>query len=210
MILDPFYPIFDSSAWMKRLVPLGIRQAQLRIKSDDLDLVRTEALDSMEICQRNNCRLFLNDHWQLAIELGCDAVHLGQEDLELANLSQISEAGISLGVSTHSKKELARALSTSPCYVAIGPIYPTILKKMLWLPQGLERITEWKSRAGSTPIVAIGGLNPERGIAALERGADCVSVVTDITLNSQPEQQVSHWLEITDPYRKSSFTGVQT
>jgi len=208
MILDPFYPIFDSSAWIRRLVPLGIRQTQLRIKSDNLDLVRKEALDSMEICQKNNCRLFLNDHWRLAIELGCDAVHLGQEDLELADLSQISDAGIRLGVKTHSKPELVRALSTSPHYVALGPIYPTILKKMPWAPQGLGRITEWKSRVGSIPIVAIGGLNPQRGIAALEHGADCVSVVTDITLNSEPEQQVSHWLEITEPYRKSSLGRV--
>ena len=210
MILDPFYPIFDSSAWMKRLVPLGIRQAQLRIKSDNLALVRRETLDSMEICRKNNCRLFLNDHWQLAIELGCDAVHLGQEDLELADLSQISDAGISLGVSTHSKRELVRALSVNPYYVALGPIYPTILKKMPWAPQGLERITEWKSHVDSIPIVAIGGLNPERGIAALEHGADCISVVTDITFNPEPEQQVNHWLEITEPYRKSLPTGTQT
>ncbi|MYB35382.1 MAG: thiamine phosphate synthase [Gammaproteobacteria bacterium] len=203
MILDPFYPIFDSSAWMRRLVPLGIRQAQLRIKSDDPDLVRKEALDSMLVCQENNCRLFLNDHWRLAIELGCDAVHLGQEDMELADLPQISDAGIRLGISTHSKRELVLALSANPYYVALGPIYPTILKKMPWAPQGLERITEWKARVGSIPVVAIGGLNPERGIAALEHGADCVSVVTDITLNPEPERQISHWLEITEPYRKS-------
>ncbi|MCY4275629.1 MAG: thiamine phosphate synthase [Gammaproteobacteria bacterium] len=132
MTLEPFYPIFDSSAWMSRLVPLGIRQVQLRIKSDDLDLVRNETLKTMEICQKHNCQLFLNDHWQLAIELGCDAVHLGQQDLEFADLSQILKAGISLGVSTHSNQELVQALSTNPCYVALGPIYPTILKKMPW------------------------------------------------------------------------------
>ncbi len=203
MTFDPFYPIFDNSTWMKRLVPLGIRQVQLRIKSDDPDLIRDEALKSMEICQKYDCQLFLNDYWKLAIELGCDAVHLGQEDLELADLSQISVANISLGVSTHSKQELTQALSAQPCYVALGPIYPTILKKMPWSPQGLERITEWKLNVGSIPLVAIGGLNPERGIAALEHGADCVSVVTDITLNSQPEHQVNYWLEITEPYRKS-------
>ncbi|MCY4275440.1 MAG: thiamine phosphate synthase, partial [Gammaproteobacteria bacterium] len=89
-------------------------------------------------------------------------------------------------------------------------IYPTILKKMPWSPQGLKRITDWKSSIGSIPLVAIGGLNPERGIAALEHGADCVSVVTDITLNPNPEHQINYWLEITEPYRKSSLSGKKT
>ena len=198
---DPFYPIFDSSAWIRRLVPLGVRQVQLRIKSENSDLIRKEATESMEVCQQYNCQLFINDHWRAAIEIGCNAVHLGQEDLDGADLRQIANAGLALGISTHSEQELNRALSLKPSYIALGPIYPTILKKMSWAPQGLKRISEWKSRAGSIPLVAIGGLNPERGISALKQGADCVSVVTDITLNPEPEKQLMRWLEITEPYR---------
>ncbi|MXZ81414.1 MAG: thiamine phosphate synthase [Gammaproteobacteria bacterium] len=206
MRLDPFYPILQSSGWMRRLVPRGVRLVQLRIKSEDVGAVRKEIAESLEICRQHDCLLIVNDHWRLAIELGCEAVHLGQEDLDGADLEAIAEAGIGIGVSTHSPDELDRALSVRPHYVALGPIYPTVLKKMPWAPQGLERIAKWKSRTGALPLVAIGGLNPERARAALEHGADIVSVVTDITLNPKPERRLEKWLEITRPYRKRSNT----
>lgn len=202
MRLDPFYPILENSHWMRRLVPCGVRLVQLRIKNEDTGAVRKEIAESLDICRRHDCQLIVNDHWRLAIELGCEAVHLGQEDLDGAGLAAIAGAGIGIGVSTHSPDELDRALSVRPHYVALGPIYPTVLKKMPWAPQGLERIGEWKSRTGALPLVAIGGLNPERARAALEHGADIVSVVTDITLNPKPERRLEEWLEITRPYRK--------
>lgn len=208
MKLDPFYPIFDSSAWIKRLVPLGIRQVQLRIKTENLGLIREEIATSMELCQKYDCRLFINDYWHLAIELGCKYVHLGQEDLQDADLSAIAKAGMMLGISTHSEQELERALASKPSYIALGPIYPTILKKMPWMPQGLKRIPEWKSRLNKIPLIAIGGLNPQRGVAALKHGADCVSVVTDITLNSDPEQRIQTWLKATEPFRKHSLAEI--
>lgn len=200
MILDPFYPIWDSSQWMERLVPLGVRLVQLRVKSTDMALVRNEIIKARRICREYGCQLVVNDHWQIAIELGCDAVHLGQEDLDGADLAAISGAGIELGISTHSMEELDRALSVRPSYIALGPIYPTILKKMPWQPQGLRRIAEWKSLVNNIPLVALGGLDPVRAKAALDAGADIAAVVTDITLNPEPERQLMRWLECTRPY----------
>ncbi len=194
MMLDPFYPIWDSSEWLERMVPRGVRLVQLRIKSADQALVRHEVARSQQICQHHGCQLVVNDHWQLAIELGCDAVHLGQEDLEGADLAAIRAAGIELGISTHSTEELDRALEVRPTYVALGPIYPTRLKKMPWSPQGLERIAEWKRRVRRIPLVVLGGLNPPRAVAALCAGADIVAVVTDITLHPDPGKRLSEWL----------------
>ena len=139
----------------------------------------------------------VNDHWQLAIELGCDWLHLGQEDLDGADLPAIRRAGLRLGVSTHDEAELARALSVRPDYVALGPVWPTILKQMPWAPQGLERVSDWKRQLGAVPLVAIGGLTPERRAAALAAGADVVSAVTDITLNPDPEARMGEWLKVT-------------
>ena len=154
------------------------------------------------ICSEYDCQLVVNDHWQVAIKLGCDAVHLGQEDLDNADLGAIAAAGIQLGISTHSPQELDRALTLRPAYIALGPIYPTILKAMPWPPQGLERIAQWKSLIGDIPLVVLGGLNPKRAQAALASGADSVAVVTDITLNPAPDSRLTQWLECTQPYRQ--------
>ena len=196
-MLDRFYPIFDSAAWLERLAPLGVRLAQLRIKDRPEPELRAEIRAAKAVCAAHGCRLVVNDHWRLAIEEGCDFVHLGQEDLDGADLDAIRAAGLMLGVSTHDDAELERALATEPDYVALGPVWPTILKRMRFGPQGLERVREWKRRVGALPLVAIGGLTVERAPAALEAGADILSAVTDITLNPDPEARVKEWLAVT-------------
>ena len=199
--LDPFYPIVDGNDWLQRLLPLGVRLVQLRIKDSGDDELRIEISKARDLCAAHHCQLVVNDYWQLAIELGCDYVHLGQEDLDQADIDAIKRHGLRLGVSTHSDDELSRALELEPDYIALGPIYPTILKKMPWAPQGLERVGEWKSRIGDTPLVGIGGITAERAEGVLAAGADVVSVVTDISLNQDPEARTRQWIELTANYR---------
>ncbi|MEL7428525.1 MAG: thiamine phosphate synthase [Pseudomonadota bacterium] len=197
MKLDPFYPILDSASWIERLVPLGIKLVQLRSKDLPVEDTRAEIMRSKDVCDAHDCQLIVNDHWQLALEEGCDFVHLGQEDLDDADLDAIRGAGVRLGVSTHDHLELERALDLLPDYVALGPVYPTILKKMKWTEQGLDRVSEWKRLIGDLPLVGIGGLSVERAPGVLEAGADIVSVVTDITLNDDPERRVREWIHVT-------------
>ncbi|RWB25610.1 thiamine phosphate synthase [Mesorhizobium sp.] len=201
MKLDPFYLIVDSAAWIERLVPLGVKLVQLRIKSMNETGLRAEIRKSKGLCAQHKCQLIVNDHWRLAIAEGCDFVHLGQEDLQTADLSRIRSAGVRLGLSTHDHVELETATFAEPAYVALGPIYPTILKKMKWAPQGIERISEWKRRIAPTPLVAIGGLTPKRLDGVFEAGADSAAVVTDITLNADPEARTREWIEKTKPWR---------
>lgn len=197
MILDPFYLIVDSAAWIKRLVPLGIKLVQLRIKDRMPAEIRADIRESKAICAAYGCQLIINDYWQLAIEEGCDFIHLGQEDLAAADLAAIRAARLKLGLSTHDEAELATALAAGPDYIALGPIYPTILKAMAWAPQGLARIGQWKSRIGNLPLVAIGGLTVERLAGVFEHGADSAAVVTDITRNSDPESRALEWIGAT-------------
>ncbi len=197
MKLDSFYPIVDSAQWVARLVPLGIKQIQLRIKDADDELIRQQIQAAKAVCEQYHCTLIINDHWQLAIEQNCEFIHLGQEDLVDADLAAIRQAGLRLGLSSHDKSELKLAIAIKPDYIALGPVYPTILKKMKWHQQGLARVTQWKQLLGDIPLVAIGGMTVERAAGALAAGADMVSAVTDITLNADPEQRVRQWLAAT-------------
>ena len=199
MILDPFYPIVDSAAWVRRLTGVGAQLVQLRIKDKDEAWVARETRGALGTCAKAGAVLVVNDYWRVAIDEGAAWVHLGQDDFDHADIGAMRKAGLRLGVSTHDEAELERALKLDPDYVALGPIYPTILKAMAFAPQGLERIGEWKRRIAAIPLVAIGGLNVERAKLCLAAGADIVSGVTDITLNADPEARAREWIAATRP-----------
>jgi thiamine-phosphate pyrophosphorylase len=192
---DVFYPIVPSAAWVARLVPLGVRTLQLRIKDKTPDDVRAEIAEALPIARAAGCRLIVNDYWQAAIDLGATELHLGQEDLAGADLAAIRRAGLALGISTHSDEELEIALAAEPYYVALGPIYETKLKAMQWAPQGVEKISAWRKRIGKLPLVAIGGITPERAGPVLAAGADSVAVITDFMTAPHPEARVRLWLD---------------
>lgn len=200
--LDPFYPIVDNSDWLEKLLPTGIKLVQLRMKDrhgniPDEATRKAEIIRARDLCKGPKCQLVVNDFWQIAIDEGCDYVHLGQEDLDDADLKAISNAGIKLGVSTHDEAELERALTCNPDYIALGPIYPTILKEMKWDAQGLDKITRWKKQVGDIPLCAIGGINLDRMGGCFEAGADIVSVVTDILLSETPQERCEEWMQAT-------------
>ncbi len=192
-MLHKFYPIVPDAAWAARIVPLGVKTLQLRVKDADAATLSREIDSALALCRQYDCQLIVNDYWHDAIELGADFVHLGQEDLAKADLAAIRKAGLRLGISTHTPQELRIALEAKPDYVALGPIYETKLKVMKYPPQGLERIGEWKRLIGC-PLVAIGGITVERAPAIFEAGADSVAVVTDIIASPDPESRVRQWL----------------
>jgi thiamine-phosphate pyrophosphorylase len=197
MTLERFYPIVENAAWVARLVNAGAKLIQLRIKDADFEHVRAEIRLAKKTCIDAGAQLIVNDHWQIALEEKCDFIHLGQEDLGKADLPAIKKAGIKLGLSTHSRSELARALYSQPDYIALGPIFETSLKKMPWEPQGLDRIKEWKRLIGKLPLVVIGGITLERAAKCLKAGADSVAVVTDIVSAQNPEARAVAWIEKT-------------
>lgn len=193
-LLDVFYPIAPDLGWMQRIVPLGARTVQLRLKDAAPAEVRRQISESQALCKRHGAQLIVNDYWREAIECGCDFVHLGQEDLAAADVAAIKAAGMKLGISTHDHAELAIALAAKPDYVALGPIWETKLKAMKWAPQGLDRIRDWKSRVGAIPLCCIGGITPERAPSVRESGADSVAVITDFFTAPDPEARLKQWI----------------
>lgn len=202
MKLDPFYPIVDSADWVARLVPLGVKLIQLRIKNKNDAELRAEIATSKVICDRDQCKLIINDHWQLAIEEKCDFVHLGQEDLVDADVAAIRKAGLKLGVSTHDADELETALSVDPEYIALGPVFPTSSKDVKFAPQGLGNVRDWKKKVGIVPLVAIGGISLERSVGVFENGADSIAIISDVTKAANPEARAQDWITATENWRQ--------
>jgi thiamine-phosphate pyrophosphorylase len=186
---------------VERLLPMGVRLMQLRIKERPEEQIREEIRTAHTLCVHAGAQLIVNDYWQLALAEGCDFVHLGQGDLDTADVPALRRAGVKVGLSTHDHAELDRALAFAPDYVALGPIYPTVLKAMAFAPQGLDRITEWKRLVGERPLVAIGGLTLERLPGVFAAGADVAAVVTDIVRNADPEARSRAWLAAAEASR---------
>lgn len=196
-MLDPFYPVVPDSNWVLKLVPVGTKLIQLRIKDRQEAEVRRQVREARAVCAQHGADLVVNDYWQVAIDEGCTWVHLGQEDLVDADVKALRRAGLRIGVSTHDHAELDKGLAIDPDYVALGPIWPTVLKQMPWAPQGTERLAEWKKLVGNRPLVAIGGLTLERALLCLKSGADIASVVGDIVNHADPIGQARAWIAAT-------------
>ncbi|WP_411814174.1 thiamine phosphate synthase [Cronobacter malonaticus] len=175
------YPVVDSVEWVTRLLDAGVRTLQLRIKDKTDAEVEADIAAAIALGQRYHARLFINDYWRLAIKHQAYGVHLGQEDLQTADLNAIRNAGLRLGVSTHDDMEIDVALAVRPSYIALGHVFPTQTKQMPSAPQGLAQLAAHVKRLGDYPTVAIGGISLERAPAVLETGVGSIAVVSAIT-----------------------------
>lgn len=182
------YPIVDTANWLARLLPLGVRTAQLRNKNLSGAALEKEIARAITIGRQHQCRVFINDYWELAIKHGAYGVHLGQEDLATADLKAIRNAGLRLGLSSHCHYEVARAHTYRPSYIACGPVYDTTTKIMPWLTHGPEGLQYWVNcLQPDYPLVAIGGINTERFDAINDTGVDSIAMITAITEAQDPE-----------------------
>jgi len=190
------YPVVDSLYWLKRLFPLGLEVIQLRLKNksdQDVELLIAEAI---ALSKQYKTRLIINDYWQLAIKHGAYGVHIGQEDLQDADLTEIQQAGLRLGISTHGCYEFLLAQQLMPSYLAIGAIFPTKTKNMTGQIQGLENLKQILKLSTDIPVVAIGGINHQRAERVWQTGVDSVAVVTAITESENAEIAVKQFQQI--------------
>ena len=152
------YPVVDRAYKLEALYQAGITTAQLRVKDMSGDVLENEIIESIRISEEYNARLFVNDFWELAIKHKAYGIHLGQEDIRDADIRTMYKANIRLGISTHTRDEIKIAEYIEPSYLAIGPIFETNSKKMVYNPVGIEDLKRW-SKNVDYPIVAIGGIN---------------------------------------------------
>ena len=186
----------DSVDWIARLLEWGVKTLQLRIKDPQAADLEQQIMQAIELGRRYQARLFINDYWQLAIKHGAYGVHLGQEDIQIADLDALRNAGLRLGISTHDPVELAEALTIRPSYVALGHIFPTQTKDMPSQPQGLARLRECVLQSGDCPTVAIGGISEERVPQVLATGVGSVALVSAITKAADPKAATERLLRM--------------
>ena len=190
------YPVVDSVEWIARLLEAGVRTIQLRIKDKHDEDVEADIVAAIKLAKQYEARLFINDYWQLAIKHHAYGVHLGQEDMDVADLDAIRDAGLRLGLSTHDNMEMDRARALRPSYIALGHVFPTNTKQMPSSPQGLVQLAEHIKTLGDYPTVAIGGISMDRVPAVLATGVGSIAVVSAITHATDWQTATAQLLEL--------------
>lgn len=185
------YAVLPDAAWVGRMAQAGVPTVQLRFKSDDTQAITREINAAVQAVRGTQALLFINDHWQAAIDAGAYGVHLGQEDLAEADLSAIRHAGLRLGLSSHGYAEMLRADRVNPSYIALGAVFPTTLKRMQTAPQGTGRLNAYVRLLRDYPLVAIGGIDNEKMAQVLASGVGSVAMVRAITDAPNPETAAS-------------------
>ncbi|MBQ4813465.1 thiamine phosphate synthase [Pseudoalteromonas luteoviolacea] len=185
------YAVVDSVAWVELCLKSGVKTVQLRVKDAASPTLEQDIEKAVLLGKQYEGRVFINDHWQLAIKHGAYGVHLGQEDLNVADLNAIQKAGLRLGLSTHGFYEMLRAHNYRPSYLAFGAIYPTTTKDMTGQIQGLEKLKHFVPLMKTQyPTVAIGGIDLSRANEVAQTGVGSVAVVRAITEAASPEQAI--------------------
>ena len=187
------YAVLPDAKWVARMAQAGAPTVQLRFKSDDQRAVEHEVKAATQAVEGTGSLLFINDHWQAAIEAGAYGVHLGQEDLEnleVTHLQTIRKAGLRLGLSSHGYAEMLKADGFSPSYIALGAVYATTLKRMVTPPQGPGRLRAYSRLMREYPLVAIGGIDASRMEEVLASGVGSVAVVRALVSSGDPAAQV--------------------
>jgi hydroxymethylpyrimidine kinase/phosphomethylpyrimidine kinase/thiamine-phosphate diphosphorylase len=190
------YTVTQSLGVLEQVLKAGARTVQLRIKQDagsddqakhSQQAIENDIIRAIALGRQYKAQVFINDHWQLALKHAAFGVHLGQEDLLRANLLQIAEAGLALGLSSHGYFEMLLVQQLSPSYLAIGHIFATPTKQMPSLPQGLIKLSRYVQLLnGKLPLVAIGGVTMHNLADLKATLVNDVAVVRAIELAEDP------------------------
>ena len=165
----------------------GARVLQLRDKSGDRGDVLPVAIRLRELCHDHDALFFVNDDIALAFASDADGVHLGQSDLPVDVARRILAPGKLIGRSNNSNAEVEESVSMGVDYVAVGATFPTTtVGKGARQAIGLDGIRRARDLT-TLPLVAIGGINESNVADVVEAGADCVAVISAVTMADDPE-----------------------
>lgn len=163
----------------------GARLLQIRAKDEPGARLLALVDRVIEVARPLGARVIVNDRADIARMADADGVHVGQDDLSVDAVREIVGRGRIIGLSTHDRDQIDRALSGAASYVAVGPVFGTETKDTGYTPRGLELVSYAAGRG--KPIVAIGGITLERAPAVVAQGASAVAVISDLVAGNDPE-----------------------
>ncbi|KUI96926.1 thiamine phosphate synthase [Vibrio sp. MEBiC08052] len=209
------YPVVDDVIWVDKLLRLGVKTIQLRIKNPHQPDLEQQIKQAVSLGRTYQAQVFINDYWQLAIQYQAFGVHLGQEDLHTADIQALHHAGICLGISTHGYWEILKAQQLHPSYIALGHIFPTTTKQMPSQPQGLARLRLYQQLVDSIarahqlaiPTVAIGGIDLNNAATVLEQGVSSLAVVRAVTQAANTASAVDAFQQLFLSRKEQSQSG---
>jgi thiamine-phosphate pyrophosphorylase len=204
--LDPLYAIIDVDAadragWRpldltRAFVNGGARFLQLRAKSLASGPLLDLAAAVVALAHAAGALVIVNDRADIAQLAGADGVHVGQDDLSPTAVRTIAGVNAIVGLSTHTRLQVDRAIREPVSYVAIGPVFGTATKATGYERVGLEMVRDAAGRAGARglPLVAIGGITLEHAVSVIQAGAASVAVIGDLLATGDPERRVHEFL----------------
>lgn len=191
LILDPSVAGTRSlSDLVKTALDAEVRLFQLRMKAAETGSLYEMAAALCPLVHKGGGTFIVNDRCDVAAAVGADGVHLGQDDVPLADARAILGPGKLIGISTHNLAQAIEAQAGGADYIGFGPIFPTATKENPDPVVGVEGLREVKARL-RIPIVAIGGINARNAAAVRAAGADCVAVVSAVLAASDPKGAIA-------------------
>ena len=158
----------------------GAAVLQVRMKRAGAAALATVARAVGVLCRERGAWLVVNDRLDVALAVGADAVHLGQEDLPLERARTVAAGRLAIGVSTHSRAQAVAAARAGADYLGFGPVFPTTTKRNPDPVQGLSALAEVVAAVAPLPVVAIGGITPGRAAAVAATGAAAACAVAAV------------------------------
>ena len=169
----------SNTAVVQAMLDAGIRIVQYREKTKKRGLKLEECRQLRLMTARAGAALIINDDIDLALLVGADGVHVGQEDLPVAEVRRLVGEELAIGLSTHAPAEALAARELGADYIGVGPIFATQTKDDVCAPVGLTYL-DFVARENPLPFVAIGGIKKHNLAEVLRHGARCVAMVTEI------------------------------
>ena len=173
----------------------GAKIVQLREKHLSKAAVYQLAIEYRKITAANNMLLIINDHLDIALSVGADGVHLGQDDLPLPAARSLTDQ-LLLGSSTHNLAEAEQAIADGADYINIGPIFSTQTKQLSYESLGLKSLRQVSAEI-DIPFSVMGGIKEDHLDELISLGANHIAMVTEITqatdITSRVKQLRRHW-----------------
>jgi thiamine-phosphate pyrophosphorylase len=196
------YLITDRAASPRPLVDVveeclgaGLRAVQLREKDLEVRALLALAAPLREATRHHGARLLINDRADVALAAGADGVQRTHASLPVAALREITPPGFLIGASAHSTAEGCEAAAQGADFVVYGPVYDTPSKRRFGAPQGLAAL-EAAAAASTRPVLAVGGITPERVGEVRAAGAAGVAVIGAIYGAARPADATKAFLDV--------------